>query len=121
MDANGTGQVSLNAWSVSLLVMHTQLEKLVGMTPPELFGMIDTHNSSTISKNEFLAFFQSVQQGMQKAKERQRHSDLKVIEEEETSLLNALGSLGNKLNGNQPKKPSAAPVARHGRPRPKPL
>eukprot|EP00746_Dinoflagellata_sp_MGD_P167960 gnl/MRDRNA2_/MRDRNA2_98990_c0_seq1.p1 gnl/MRDRNA2_/MRDRNA2_98990_c0~~gnl/MRDRNA2_/MRDRNA2_98990_c0_seq1.p1 ORF type:complete len:281 (+),score=50.24 gnl/MRDRNA2_/MRDRNA2_98990_c0_seq1:66-908(+) len=135
MDANNSGQVSLNAWTVCLRVMHIHLQELVGMAPNEIFGMIDTHNSSTISKNEFLTFFQPVQQGISNAKGDQPHSikqsalgnkdtELKAIEEEEANLLGALGSLEQKLVGNadQPKRENAEPIARKARPpRPKSL
>jgi hypothetical protein len=126
MDANSSGQVSLNAWSVSLLVMHIKLEELVGMTPHEIFGMIDTHNSSTISRNEFLIFFQGVQQGTENAKGQALSKDpeFKAIVDEEASLLAALGSLDQKLGGNsdQSKKDIPDPIARKARPpRPKAL
>lgn len=147
MDANRSGQVSLNAWITCLLVMHAhpELEKLVGVTPQEIFAKIDTHNSSTISRSEFLAFFQSVQRGVQKGArkgkapaaestspskkgvQRSPKADefgLKAIEDEEANLLAALGSLDDQLVSGDAQEDSARNAGRdrHGRPpRPKPL
>lgn len=135
MDANNSGQVSLNAWTTCLLVMHIHLEQLVGMAPSEIFGMMDTHNSSTISKSEFLDFFRQVTQKSKSVqsqhvvseslgvKEPERNvSNLFVDKDEEAKLLSDLGSLEQKLNVAQPKKASGERVARQGRPpRPKPL
>lgn len=128
MDANNSGQVSLNAWSTCLLVMHLQVEKLVGLTPSEIFAMIDTHNSNTISKDEFLSFFKKVQQegskvpSVRAAPVAVPDLNLKRIESEEAHLLAALGSLDEKLGGKPSQQGGAQPAARQGRPpRPKPL
>jgi len=147
MDANRSGQVSLNAWITCLLVMHAhpELEKLVGLTPQEIFARIDTHNSSTISRSEFLAFFQNVQKSVQKGArkgkapaaestspskkgvQRSPKADefgLKAIEDEEANLLAVLGSLDDKLVAGDSQQDSARNAGRdrHGRPpRPKPL
>lgn len=140
MDANHTGQVSLNAWTTCLLVMRFPLEQLVGLTPLEIFSRIDTHGSNTISRDEFLSFFQNVQRGAHKGKKVSAASTtpsnpvvqrspvaedfgLEQIENEEARVLAALGSLDDKLDGGQANQGSAVNSVRerHGRPpRPKP-
>jgi hypothetical protein len=153
MDANGSRRVSLNDWSTNLLVMTngrnvSELEQLVGLSPREMFARMDVDDSSTISRDEFLTFFQRLQRqgikGKGKGKgdarrksnpavapDTRRKSNpavqrsaatedrkLKAIEDEEALLLAALGSLEEKLDGGPAKPAGAANVAPGRRGRP---